>query len=295
MDAPTRRVTRRQVLRGLGLLPFGAIIAACGGGSERNVEGEPSAATLPPAATPAPFVVAAGEQRRLLMAGTPQETPLFIFGSGNPGPVLVTLGGVHGNEPGGWLAAERAVESLRPQSGALLVVPRANKLAVGLFERTTPELGDLNRLYPGRLDGLPMERMAYEIVRTLREFHATVLVDLHESWAFYKDRPQSGRAFLGQTVSMRPDGAGIELGRSVVDSINTRIQAPHEELFFREFPSRGSRSRSRSSRSSLGLPRQIGGLVVLLVEMGQQQPLERRVALHFDVLSEVMRRVGIGA
>ena len=44
------------------------------------------------------------------MAGTPYETPLYIFGSGQPGEIITVLGGVHGNEPGGWLAAERIVE-----------------------------------------------------------------------------------------------------------------------------------------------------------------------------------------
>jgi hypothetical protein len=316
-------ITRRNLLRGLGILPFGVILAACdGGGTKFEAAGEAleragdqAIAAAEPTSPPEPFVVAAGEARRVLMVDTPQETPLYIYGTGRPGPVLMALGGVHGNEPGGWQAAERVVEAVRPENGALLVVPRANKLAVNLFERTTPELGDLNRLYPGDPNGLPMERMAFQIVETLREFHATVLVDMHESWAFYKDRPQNGTAFLGQTVATRSGDAGMELARAVVDAVNTRIHASHEELFFREFsgnrppsdqgqpfdmfgvppaPS-GGNSGGGGGRSSLGLPQHIPGLTALLVEMGQQQLLERRVALHLDVLGEVMRRVGMAA
>ena len=87
------------------------------------------------------------------MEGTPQATDIYIFGSGQPGNVLMVLGGVHGNEPGGWFGAERLMKTLRPNTGAFLVVPYANKLATQSFVRTTDELGDLNRLYPGDPNG----------------------------------------------------------------------------------------------------------------------------------------------
>ena len=37
-----------------------------------------------------------------------------------------------------------------------------------------------------------------------REFHVDVLLDMHESWSFYKDRVQNGTAFLGPTVATPP-------------------------------------------------------------------------------------------
>lgn len=318
-----RRLSRREVLWGLSALPVGLLIASCGddleaeGGATEPEVSEVSTAVAdaapapPPTPTPLPpVIVAAGEQRRVLMAGTAQETPLYIYGTGQAGPIVMVLGGVHGNEPGGWLAAERVVERVRPASGALLVAPRLNKLAVNLFERTTESLGDLNRLYPGKPDSpLPMERMAFEIVETLREFRASVVVDMHESWAFYRDRPQNGTAYLGQTVATAPQEPAITLGRTVVDQVNQRVLAPREEFSFREFPpgrlpepnsalpfdtsGNPSAAVSGGSRSSLGLPNHLPGLISLLVEMGQQQALERRVALHVDVLQQVMRNIGI--
>ena len=195
----------------------------------------------------------------------------------------------------------------RPASGGLIVVPWANRLATESFVRTTEALGDLNRLYPGDPQGLPMARMAFAIVETMRELGVTTVVDMHESWAFYRDRPQSGTAFLSQTVSSSTE-PGISLGRDVVAAVNGRVQAAHEELFFRERQSRSTTppasgpdsddnddsgvTRSGRSRSSLGLPAHLPGVAALLVEMGQQQALERRVALHLDVVEEVGRRIG---
>ena len=193
-------------------------------------------------------------------------------------------------------------------------MPRANRLATQQFVRTTDDLGDLNRLYPGDANGLPMARMAYEIVQTLREFRASVVVDMHESWAFYTDRTatQTGTAFLGQTVSSSTS-QGLALGRDVVEAVNSRVRAPHEALTLRDFPPQGfvfptatpggapeptlsagsAATGGGRSRSSLGLSTHIPGSIALLVEMGQQQALARRIALHVDIVQEVARRVGI--
>jgi hypothetical protein len=303
--APLQRLSRRALLRLAGSLPVGALLGACGNTASPNVLSDAPQDTSSeptPSPTPAPpFVVQAGEQQRQLMSGTPQETPLYIYGSGQPGPVLVVLGGVHGNEPGGWQAAERIQATLRPNTGAFLVAPRANKLAINGSVRTTDDLGDLNRLYPGERDSLPMARMAFEIVETLREFHATILLDLHESWAFYRDRPPNGgTAYLGQTISSR-DEPGASLARNVIEAVNGRIRSPQEEFTFREWPPRGSDANAPpgapnsfgGSRSSLGLSSHVPGLATLLIEMGQQQSLERRIALHVDVVNEVASRVGL--
>jgi hypothetical protein len=201
-------LSRRRLLRFAAASPFAAVFAACGGSNHGSPSTAGSADTdtgilvspvtrADPPATPTPeppFVIPAGEQKLALMAGTPYETPMYVYGSGQPGKILMTLGGVHGNEPGGWQAAERLQATFRPARGAFIVVPRANKVPIQYFERTLPELGDLNRLYPGDPNGLPMARMAAQIVDALREFHVDALLDMHESWAFYKD--QIGRAHV---------------------------------------------------------------------------------------------------
>lgn len=304
-------VSRRKLLAGLAALP-GVVHVACSGEGEAkpNVFERLAAsdvAPMQPTPTPTPeppFVVAAGEERRLMMAGTPYETSLYIFGSGQPGEIITVLGGVHGNEPGGWLAAERIVDTIRPTNGALLVIPRANRVATNLFERTTDAMGDLNRSYPGDPAGKPMQVMAAEIMDVLREFRATVVIDMHESWAFYNNRTQNGTAFLGQTVATYPAEPGITLARTIVENVNTRIQAPIEELFYRDRTFGGPAGTTVAtpinpattpggSSSSLGLPRWLPNLSAILVEMGQQQPLERRISLHVEVVKEAMRLLNV--
>ena len=309
-------ISRRRLLQLGAMLPIGAVVAACStgdDGEERREAGSagisvdpsapegiaPALTPIVPTATPEPFILPTGETQSLLMPGTPYETPFYIYGTGLPGPILTVLGGVHGNEPGGWLAAERLVQQVRPVAGGFLVVPRANRLAIDLFQRTTDEMGDLNRLYPGDANGQPMAQMAHQIVETLKAYRVTHVIDMHESWAFYRDRTETatGTAYLGQTVSSRGE-PGESLARQVVETVNsTRVQLAHEELTFREWPPRDSVPGTpiagftgyRGSRSSLGLPMHVPGLAAILVEMGQQQDLERRVQLHVDVVQEALR------
>ena len=314
----SRRVRRRSLLRLAALSPF-ALVVACSSSTKAAAPPKqepgltveeatpiPTATSVPPTPTPQPFVVAESDQRRMMMAGSPQETPLYIYGSGRPGKVVMVLGGVHGNEPGGWQAAERLQATYRPAQGAFLVIPRANKQATFAFDRTGG-IGDLNRLYPGDADSsIPMARMAAQIIEVLREFHVNVLLDMHESWAFYKDRPQNGTAFLGQTVATAPVEPGITLVHDIVTSVNQRIRGPQEELFDRQFPGPQQDGRNLPSStptpgppptgtSSLNLNRDVPGLTPILVEMGQQQALERRVQLHIDIFEELARRLGISA
>jgi hypothetical protein len=252
-------------------------------------------------------VLDAGESERLLMAGTQYETSLYLLASGRPGRHVLALGGVHGNEPGGWLAAERVLDRIRPENGALLIIPRANAVAVRLFARTTDAIGDLNRSYPGFEDGKPMERMALEISNIIREYHVGLVHDMHESWSFYKDRSTNGTAFLGQTVSTNGE-EGTALVKAVVERVNLGIQHDREELFFRDFGGRNSQDPNINPNlprqqdipppgrgtSSLGLNRTFPGLVSILVEMGQQQAEERRVALHVQLLEQVLAETGVG-
>lgn len=251
-----------------------------------------------------PFVIPEGEHHVALMAGTAYEAPLNIFGSGLPGETLLILGGAHGNEPGGWLAAERLMETLRPAAGAILIIPRAHRQAAAAFVRTREEWGDLNRLYPGTPDGLPMAQLAHQITGVLRQYRVNVVVDMHESWEFFNGRPANGTVYLGQTVASSQDERAKRLAAGAVAAVNSRILHPREALFDRNNPNnppptgRGPGAPNAGQpvpgfTSSLGLPAHVPGLSVLLVEIGQQQEMDRRVVLQIDFAWEIARRIGI--
>ena len=264
----------------------------------------PGTASATVTSTPRP-VPPAGREQRVLLEGTPWATSLFLVHSGHPGPRVMVLGGVHGNEPGGWLAAEE-LPGWPLRAGSLLVVPRANVLAINALERTLPELGDLNRSYPGSENGLPMARMAHAILQTAREFEADLLIDMHESWGFYAERTQNGTAFLGQTITAGQGPEERVLAKTLAAAVNDRLPSSERDWLIprdtSSFPPPAAEGASSSatpaptgrSTSSLAAGRYVSGLTPLLVETGQErQPVARRVELHHLVARTALELRGM--
>ncbi len=74
--------------------------------------------------------------------GTPGDTDVYILDSGKPGATALVLGGTHGNEPAGYIAAILIVENALPRSGRLLVIPHANRSAMSHtdYQEASPRL-----------------------------------------------------------------------------------------------------------------------------------------------------------
>jgi len=313
------RTLGRRALFAMAAGSLASIFAACGGRSRPGVlvaspqEARPTTASVvrtpnlaadvapspSPTTTPVPEPFPAGRESRILLPGTPWATGLTATHSGAPGPSVLILGGVHGNEPGAWLAADE-LATLQPRAGSLIVLPRANQLAIADFVRTYDELGDLNRLYPGDPSStLPMARMAAEIVAVASEFRVDVVLDLHESWAFYTTRTQSGTAFLGQTITAGVGPRNPSFAMELVERANAHIDVERDLMVFREGsafrrPDPGNEATSMRGRSSLSLGGHVPGLTPLLIEMGQEdQPIERRTELHLIVAHEALRMLAL--
>jgi predicted deacylase len=106
--------------------------------------------------------------------------------SGAPGPRVVVLGGVHGDEPEGALAAGRLCRRELPlRAGRLRVVPVANEEAFDAASRTTPADGvNLARVFPGDPAGSPTLRLA-ALLSTRVLADADLLIDLHTAGRHY--------------------------------------------------------------------------------------------------------------
>ncbi|MER8542954.1 succinylglutamate desuccinylase/aspartoacylase family protein [Mesorhizobium sp. M1334] len=114
--------------------------------------------------------------------------PVFSLNKGR-GPRLLVTGGNHGNELEGPLVARRLIEWL-PETqacGRVIVLPVLNPLAVEAWSRNTPLDGlNLNRVFPGCVDGSVTERIADAVSRVLLPMADTVF-DLHSfgpTWDF---------------------------------------------------------------------------------------------------------------
>jgi hypothetical protein len=242
-------------------------------------------------------------QTEPLMAGTVYETSLHVIDSGRTGHNVLVLAGVHGNEPGAWMAAEALLESgVHPETGKLLILPRANVLAVAAGIRSTPEIGDLNRLYFGDPGIFPMARMAAEIVDVIQRHRIDVVLDLHESWDFHdREATEVELSALGQTISPHLSEPSLSMAPQLVAAANARL--PSDPAFqYHEFPAGhvdrlivplppGVSEADVPRKSGMDLPERFPALASILVEVGQQQPLDRRIAQQIAVVEALIEIV----
>jgi predicted deacylase len=99
---------------------------------------------------------------------------------GGDGRVAVVIGGVHGDEPEGQVAALNLARDSEPADvpGQLIILPCASPEASRAYTRLWPSGANLNRSFPGSPDGPPDEQLADFISRFLIP-RADVVVDMH--------------------------------------------------------------------------------------------------------------------
>jgi predicted deacylase len=118
-----------------------------------------------------------------LADGTPLRLPVNIVVGRAAGPCLVLVAGVNGDESEGVLALMELWAELDPSSftGRVVLVPVANPPAFAAHRRMSPVDGlDLNRIFPGKADGSPSERLAHRLFDSVLRY-GDFLFSLH-SW-----------------------------------------------------------------------------------------------------------------
>jgi len=220
-------------------------------------------------AAPATFV---------LQEGTRWETIGCIVDSGVPGPTALILGGVHGNEPAGTVAAEM-VCAFRPVRGKLVVAPAVNAPGLQQSLRYLPGAGDMNRAYPPAGNETPADRMGAEIISLMNHYQITMLIDLHEARTFHK----IDRTSLGQTLLFADNSASTGLAMDTVDAVNRHIADDVAKFSLVGHPIRSS---------SAWYAGKFLGIAAFTVETSSQQELAERARQHLLVVTELLTAGG---
>ncbi len=109
-----------------------------------------------------------------------------------PGPHLLVVGGVHGDEYEPMVACRRLRDELdlTRLRGRVTIVPCVNEPAFRRGARTADDGKDLARTCPGRADGTITERLADALSELIRR--ADYFVDLHTGGVQYRLLPLAG-------------------------------------------------------------------------------------------------------
>jgi uncharacterized protein len=117
----------------------------------------------------------------------------------DPGPTLLVVAGVHGDEYEGMEAVRQVFAALDPATmrGSFLGIPVANPLAYAARKRSTPANVDglnLARVFPGDAGGTVTQRLAYHLLGLVERnvCPGDLFVDLHSGTAAVAFAPMVG-------------------------------------------------------------------------------------------------------
>lgn len=127
---------------------------------------------------------------------TVETIDVTVTDSGSVGPTAFIVGGVHGDEEAGIIAAHH-ITNWEPNTGQIAVLPEANPDAIKNNSRTNV-YGDLNRKFD--FGEAPATTLARTIWQALKSSDADIVFTLQESRGIYGGSPSG----VGQTVFRSP-------------------------------------------------------------------------------------------
>ncbi len=141
--------------------------------------------------------------------GTQYPLPVLFVRGDAPGPTVMVQGGIQGDEPTGFLAAQYIAES-HVLKGNLIVVPRANVPSIHVHKRAVNV--DMNRRFDRDYNQYYEDRLA-RVVRFLLS-QSSALIHLHEGSGFYDTK------YVSQLRNPQRWGQSVIIDASVHDQLN---------------------------------------------------------------------------
>lgn len=114
------------------------------------------------------------------------EFTLHKLESGKPGPTVLVVGGIQGDEPGGFHAASLLVTDYRVNSGSVWVVPNLNFESI--VRRSRGVNGDMNRKFAALQESDPDFAAVERIKALIKSPQIDFVLNLHDGSGFYREK-----------------------------------------------------------------------------------------------------------
>lgn len=221
----------------------------------------------------------------ILGENTNWSTPWYRIDSGVRGPTVLVIGGVHGNEPAGYRAANQ-IRHWPIKSGKLIVIPKLNRLGLAANTRWIPEfrndksLRDLNRVFPRKDNPTPQTPMAIAVWDFVKSQQPDWVFDLHEGFDFNRINSKS----VGSSVISFPSNSGF--ASDMVMAANSQIDlSKHFVLLNKKGPINGSLARACAE--------QLNAKAMIVETTFKEQPISLRTHQHRLMISTALNRIGL--
>ncbi len=251
-----------------------------------------------------PSYVLSKTEHQVYFTNTAYELNIYRIYGKNPGKTLLLIGGIQGNEPGGFLSADLYAD-MSLQTGNLIVVPRANFYSI-ITNQRDPH-GDMNRKFTHEDNSSSMED---EIVNILKQLisESDFLLNLHDGSGYYypeyidKWRNPSlfGQSIIADCEKFRIPGTEEvipldEMAQQVIDEVNRDINNDLYKFHFLNTRTGEEDSPHKEQRKSATYyALNVHHVPAFGVETSKFLPsTDLKVLFHNMVINAFMKRFGI--
>lgn len=239
--------------------------------------------------------VTAGQRSHIVFfEGQENELHVYRISGSKPGKTLLIVGGIQGDEPGGFLAADFYADVLL-EKGNLIVVPRANFPSILKKERQINQ--DMNRKF---IDD-DISNYETKVVTVLKKLicESDCFVNLHEGSGIYsndwenenKNPKRFGQSIIADDSELRGNDSGDtiyleKMARQVIEKINRHIK--NKDHFFHFSNHRTSDPDSihkEQLKSATYYAYNVCNIPAFGIESAKSLPLEQRVLQHIYAIN----------
>lgn len=172
-------------------------------------------------------------ETKTFFEGSDQEVVVYHLQGREAGPTVLIFAGIHGDESGGYLTADRYAD-LKVLRGNLIVVPRLNLFAILAKKRIGLSGQDMNRKFQPREESEDPDNKVVGLAKSLMD-QADIILNLHQGYGFYspvwidgtRNPVRWGQCNVIDAPTFDlPDGRRLELehfARKVTGKINLQI------------------------------------------------------------------------
>ena len=247
-------------------------------------------------------VLAGQKIHTVFFEGEENELHVYRINGSNPGKTLLIIGGIQGDEPGGFLAADFYADFLL-EKGNLIVVPRANFPSILKKERQINQ--DMNRKF---LDD-NISNYETKVVDVLKKLicESDCFINLHEGSGIYSDKWETekknpnrfGQSIItDDSVLKRGDSQEDihleEMAKKVIEKINHHIENKEHLFHFNNHKTNHPDSIHKEQlRSATYYAYHICKIPAFGIESAKFLPLEVKVRQHIFAINGFMELLEI--
>jgi len=227
------------------------------------------------------------------------EFSLHKIESGQPGPTVLVIGGIQGDEPGGFHAASMLVTNYQATSGSIWVVPNLNFSSI--INRSRGLNGDMNRKFKEVGEDDPDYRSVNRIKALIRDPQIDFIFNLHDGSGFYRptrvDKMHNPNRW-GQSIIIDQERIDTtkfahvgELSRSAITRINQNLlKSEHTYHLHNTYTHKGNKEMEKT----LTYYAINNGKAAVGIEASKSLPTHERVYYHLQAMESLLGELGIG-